>query len=266
MILAGLVEERQRAEDQRQRAEQQAQRQREELAHVLRVATLGEPTAALAHEISQPLTAIMTNAQAARALLSAAPAQSAPVTKALADIARDATRASQVIRRMRALFRKEHDERVPVDIHAAIEDVIGLLRADIERKRIVVRFERGTALPSVLGDPVQLQQVMLNVIVNACEAVDATDGGSRAILIEATQPDRGHVAIEIRDDGIGVKDSELERIFEHFVSSKPQGLGMGLAISRSIVQAHGGRIWATANAGQGVTLHIELPVRTDAAA
>jgi signal transduction histidine kinase len=262
MILAPLVEERQRTEELRLQAEQEARREREELAHVLRVATLGELTAALAHEINQPLTAIVTNAQAARRLLGTAPAEPVPVQEALADITEDALRASQVIRRLRALFRKE-GERVVVNINAVIEDVIGLLRTDIERRRMVVRVVPGESLPLILGDPVQLQQVVLNVVLNACEATDATEVGPRAILVETTQPDRGHLAIRVRDSGIGVKESELERIFEHFVTSKPQGLGMGLAISRSIVQAHGGRIWATANANMGLTLHVELPVPAD---
>jgi signal transduction histidine kinase len=263
IILAALVEERQRTEELRLRAEHEARREREELAHVLRVATLGELTVTLAHEINQPLTAIVTNAQAARRLLGAAPAEPAPVQEALADIAEDAQRAAQVIRRLRALFRKEQEERVLVDINAVIDDVIRLLRTDIERRRIVVRFALGESLPSILGDPVQLQQVVLNVVLNACEAIAATEAGPRAILIETTQPDRGHLAIGVRDSGIGVKESELEQIFEHFVSSKSQGLGMGLAISRSIVQAHGGRIWATANADMGLTMHVELPVPAD---
>lgn len=253
MILAALVEE-------RERAEEDARREREELAHVLRVATLGELTLSLAHEINQPLAAILVNAQAARRMLGAAPADPAPVQEALTDIAGDAQRASQIIGRLRSLFRKEPEDRVTLDIDGLIEDVIGLLRTDLERRRIVVRFVRGQALPEVRGDPVQLRQVVLNVVVNACEAIDAAAAGPRAILIETTQPDGGRVAIAVRDSGIGVEESELERIFEHFVSSKPQGLGMGLAISRSIVEAHGGRIWATANQDMGLTVHIEHPV------
>ena len=262
MILAPLVEERRWTEELRLRAEQESRRVQKELAHVLRVATLGELTAALTHELNQPLTAIVTNAQAARRLLATAPAEPVPVQEALADITEDALRASQVIRRLRALFRKE-EERVAVDINAVIEEVISVLRTDIERRRIVVRVAPGESLPLILGDPVQLQQVVLNVVLNACEAIDSTEVGPRAILIETTQPDRGHLVIGVRDSGIGVKQSELERIFEHFVSNKPQGLGMGLAISRSIVQAHGGRIWATANANMGLTMHLELPVPAD---
>ena len=132
-----------------------------------------------------------------------------------------------------------------MDTNALIDDIVGLLRNDMERRRIAVRIARGQALPPVLGDPVQLQQVVLNLVVNACEAIDATEVGPRAILIETTSND-GYLSIAVRDTGIGVKESELERIFQHFVSNKPHGLGMGLAISRSIVEAHGGRIWATA--------------------
>jgi two-component system sensor kinase FixL len=201
MILAAIVQERQRVED-------EARREREELAHVLRIATLGELTASIAHEINQPLTAIMTNTEAARRLLRKAPGETAPVQEALADIATAVRRATQVIGRLRALFSKKHEQRVAVDANALIDDIVGLLRNDMERRRI------------------------------------ANDG---------------YLSIVVRDTGIGVKESELERIFGHFVSNKPHGLGMGLAISRSIVEAHGGRIWATANADIGLTMPVETP-------
>jgi signal transduction histidine kinase len=251
MILAAIVQEQQRVED-------DARREREELAHVLRIATLGELTASIAHEINQPLTAIMTNTEAARRLLRKAPGETAPVQEALADIATAVRRATQVIGRLRALFSKKHEQRVALDTNALIDDIVGLLRNDMERRRIAVRVARGQALPPVLGDPVQLQQVLLNLVINSCEAIDAASVGPRAILIETTSND-GYLSITVRDTGIGVKESELERIFQHFVSNKPHGLGMGLAISRSIVEAHGGRIWATANADAGLTMHVELP-------
>ena len=246
----------------RKRAEEEAQRQREELAHALRVMTLGELTASFAHEINQPLTAIMTNAQATRRLLDAEEVKP-EIADALTDIAEDAKRASQIIRRLRTLFRKEHEERTAVDINTLIADVVSLLRADLQRRTISVSFALAETMPPVLGDSVQLQQVMLNLVVNACEAIAATEGAPRAILIETSQAEPGRLAIAVRDSGIGVKETELERIFEHFVTSKPQGLGMGLAISRSIVQAHGGRIWATANHNRGLTLHVELPAHGD---
>jgi len=242
----------------RKRAEQEVQRQREELAHALRVMTLGELTASFAHEINQPLAAIVTNAQATRRLLDGERAKPA-ITDALTDIAEEAKRASQIIRKLRTLFRKEHAERTVVDINTLITDVVSLLRADLQRRTISVSLALAETVPPVLGDSVQLQQVMLNLVVNACEAIAATEGASREILVETRRAEPGRLAIVVRDSGIGVKERELERIFEHFVTSKPQGLGMGLAISRSIVQAHGGRIWATANHDRGLTLHVELP-------
>ena len=148
-----------------------------------------------------------------------------------------------------------------MDINALIEDVLGLLRNDIQGKNIVVRFTRGETTLSVLGDPVQLRQVVLNLVLNAGEAIALAAGGRREIRIDTSAPEAGRVAIAVRDTGVGVKESEVvERIFERFVSSKPQGLGMGLSISRSIVEAHHGRIWATRNDDLGLTLHVELPV------
>jgi two-component system, LuxR family, sensor kinase FixL len=240
------------------RAEEAVQRQREELAHALRVMTLGELTASFAHEINQPLAAIMSNAQATRRLLDTERAKPA-ITDALTDIVEAAKRASQIIQRLRTLFRKEHAERTVIDINALITDVVSLLRTDLQRRTISVSLALAETVPPVLGDSVQLQQVMLNLVVNACEAIAATEGASREIVVETRQAEPGRLAIVVCDSGIGVREPELERIFEHFVTSKPQGLGMGLAISRSIVQAHGGRIWATANHDRGLTLHVELP-------
>jgi signal transduction histidine kinase len=242
----------------RWRAEAEARRQREELAHVLRVTTLGELTTSLAHEVSQPLGAILTNAQAARRLLNRGLSEVTEVGEALTDIAADAKRASQVIRRLHTLFRKERGESVAVDVNTLIKDVVDLLRADMLARRIDVRLAFGEGTPSVLGDPVLLEQVVLNVVVNAGEAISSTEEGPRAITIQTRRSQHDRLTIEIRDTGVGVKDAELERIFEHFVSTKPQGLGMGLAICRSIVTAHGGRIWATNNLDRGLTMHIEL--------
>jgi two-component system, LuxR family, sensor kinase FixL len=199
----------------------------------------------------------VTNAQATRRLLDGERAKPA-ITDALTDIAEEAKRASQIIRKLRALFRKEHAERAVVDINTLITDVVSLLRADLQRRTISVSLALAETVPPVLGDSVQLQQVMLNLVVNACEAIAATEGAPREILVETRRAEPGRLAIAVRDSGIGVKETELERIFEHFVTSKPQGLGMGLAISQSIVQAHGGRIWATANHDRGLTLHVEL--------
>jgi signal transduction histidine kinase len=257
MFLAALVEE-------RRRTEEEMRRQRDQLAHALRVTTLGQLAASLAHELGQPLSAIVTNAQAGRRFLDSGPGESDSIEPILADIAADGRRAGEVIRRMRALFRKDGAERVGQDVNTLIENVVALLRADLQQKRIVLRFTKNETLPPVLGDGVQLQQVLLNLIMNASEAVAATDDGPRVIGIDADPARAGHLVIRVRDTGIGVKEPALlERIFEDFVSTKPQGLGMGLAISRSIVEAHGGRIWASANADRGLTLHVEMPTLSE---
>ncbi len=243
----------------RRQAEEEAERQREELAHVLRTTTLGELAASLAHEINQPLAAIVANAQATRRLLDAGRASRPGVVETLSDIVDDAKRASQVIRRLRALFRKEQVDRGPVDVNELVEDVVGLLRHDTERQRITVHCALERGLARIPGDSVQLQQVLLNLLVNAREAIVIAEEGPREIRIGTAESAKGGVAVSIRDTGIGAKEAELERIFEHFVTNKPDGLGMGLAISRSIVQAHGGHLWATVNDDRGLTLHLELP-------
>ncbi len=256
-LIVGLLVNRTR----RRRAEAEARRQREELARVLRATTLGELTASLAHEINQPLAAIVANAQAARRLVDVTSTPRGEIAEALTDIGADARRAARIVHRLSALFRKEPAVAVRVDINALIQEVVGLLHADLERRHIALRFALAGTLPPAFGDPVQLQQIVLNLVVNACEAIDGTRGGPREILITTSQPDPARLDIAVQDSGVGVKESELEHIFEHFVSTKPHGLGMGLAISRSIAQAHGGRIWATANADVGLTVHVELPLR-----
>ena len=249
---------RQDSEQRRRRAEDEAQRQRDELAHALRVATLGELTASLSHELGQPLTAIVANAQAMRRMIAADQAMQ-DVKEALEDLVADAKRAAEIMHRLRALFRKEPAVREPVDVDAAIEDVLRLLATNLRSQQILVHLTRGERLPAVLGDGVQVRQILINLLLNAEDAIALTSDGPREIHIETSQSSPGCVAIAIRDSGIGLAESELERIFEHFVSTKPQGLGMGLAISRSIVEAHGGRIWATRNDGRGITMHVEFP-------
>jgi len=241
----------------RHRAEEAAQRGRDDLAHALRVATLGELAMSLAHEINQPLAAIASNAQAAARLLGKGPVDP-EVPEVLRDITADAQRAAGVIRQLRVLFKKEHNERQPVDLTTVITEVLALLRKDLERRRVTVQASLRPDAPSVIGDIVQLQQVMLNVLVNAAEAM-ADDPGPRELRIALDVGEPGLLALSVRDSGKGVEAAELEQIFDRFVTSKPEGLGMGLSISRSIVEAHGGRMWATRNADRGLTIHIELP-------
>ena len=242
------------------RAEADARREREELAHVLRVTTLGELAVSLAHEISQPLAAIVSNAQAAQRVLAKEAAPEDEVKGALADIADDAKRAALVIRRLRALFRKEWTEqRTAVDINDLITEVLSILHTEFEPKGVELKISLEAGLPPVFGDAVQLQQVILNVVVNASEAMAGGGTLGPIIAVQTIQTDQGTVEITIEDGGPGAAEGELERMFQPFVTTKKTGLGMGLSISRSIVQAHGGRIWATRNADAGLTVHIELP-------
>ena len=250
---------RMQSEERRLLAESEVRSQRDELAHALRVSTLGEMTASFAHELGQPLTAVIINAQAAQQLLARQGTRS-DLNDALDDVIADADRASQTLHRLRTLFRKVPPPRTSVDINAAIEDVLRLLQSEMRQRRIDVHFTRDAGSPQVPGDGVQLQQVLINLLVNAAEAISGNEGTTREIHVESRRAAAGRVNILIRDSGRGVAEAQLEQIFEHFVSTKPQGLGMGLAISRSIVQAHGGRIWATRNEGCGLTLHVELPV------
>lgn len=246
------------SEERRLRAEDEVRRQRDELAHALRVTTLGEMTASITHELGQPLTAITMNAQAARDMIHGHAAE-ADVNEVLDDVAADANRATETLRRLRALFRKEPLARTPVDVNAAIDDVLRLLASEMRQRRIRVEFVRDAGRTEVLGDAVQLRQVLINLLINAAEAITVGGASAGGIRIESRLA-AGVLSIAVRDSGVGVSNADLEQIFEHFVSSKPQGLGMGLAISRSIVDAHGGLIWATRNEDHGLTLHVELPI------
>jgi C4-dicarboxylate-specific signal transduction histidine kinase len=253
----------QESDERRRHAEVQLGRHRDELAHALRVATLGELTASIAHEVNQPLAAIVMNAKAVSRMLEAERAAPHEMAEACKDIAADAQRAGSTIGRLRTLFRKADAELSPVDANALIHDAVRLLRRDMEDRRILIRLALAEALPSVLGDPIQLQQVVLNLLMNARDAMTGAESVPHVIQIETSWPASKRLAITVRDNGIGVKNEvELERMFEHFVSSKPQGLGLGLAISRSIVEAHGGQIWATRNDKAGLTVHVELAVPT----
>jgi PAS domain S-box-containing protein len=243
----------------RRHAEDEARRQREALAHALRVTTLGELAASLAHEINQPLSAIVTNAQATGRLLAAGSSATDEIRAALRDIAADGTRASEIIRRLRALFSKEHLPGHAVDVNELVVETISLVEYDLRRRGIDIRSVHTAALPTVSMDRVQIQQVILNLLINAIEAIAAAGEGPRQITVTTAARGADRVEISVADTGVGTTSADLERMFEPFVTTKANGLGMGLAISRSIVRAHGGKIWATPNADRGLTVHVELP-------
>ena len=246
------------SDERRRQAEKEAQRQRDELAHALRVTTLAELTASLAHELNQPLTAVVLNAQTGHRLLRAGSGQE--VAEVLDEIRRDATRAGEMVHRLRALLRKSEPERKPLDVNEVVAGVATLVRHDLERAHVSFGLTLGEELSPVRGDAVQLQQVILNLLLNACDALSGLQDRSGTLDVATGQDENGFVRITVRDSGVGVPESELTRIFEPFVTTKSQGLGMGLPISRSIIEAHGGRIWATANEDHGLTVHVELPV------
>lgn len=248
------------AETRRRQAEEEARRQRDELAHALRLTTLGELAASITHEIGQPLVAILTNADAVRRLAANGRMLPGELDEALGDIVDDVNRTSETIERLRALFRKQPSERKLVDLNGIVGDVVRLLRSDTGGKDIRVVFRSAERLPQVEGDPIQLRQVFLNLLLNAEDAIMRRPGSEREIRIETHSTAEASVTAVIRDSGCGAGDMDLEKMFDRFESSKPNGLGMGLAISRSIVQAHGGRIWATRNDGLGLSLHVEIPV------
>jgi len=242
----------------RTQAERAAARQRDELAHLARVAMLGELSGSLAHELNQPLTAILSNAQAAQRFLVQSPPRVDKVADILIDIVKSDHRAGAVIQRLRSLLRKEEAQRHPLDINEVVEESLRLMRSDLLNRQVVVSSELAHALPAVSGDRNQLQQVLLNLVINGCDAMNGHRADNR-LVIRTQKTTNGNVEVSVADRGAGIPSADLERIFEPFMTTKSHGLGLGLAICRSIVEAHGGRLWATNNADRGATLHCELP-------
>jgi signal transduction histidine kinase len=247
----------------RREAHAETEKLRAELAHVGRVSVMGELSASLAHELKQPLTAIVANALALRRMVVRADPNHPEILAALDDIAGEGRRAAEVIRRLRALFRHEPSERRLLDLNELIAGVATLVRGEVERHRVTLTLELEPSLPAVQGDAIQLQQVVLNLLMNACEALGAADDSPRQLTVTTASPEPALVKLSVRDTGIGIKDQEAERMFAPFVTSKPEGLGMGLAISRSIVEAHGGHIWALRNDDRGITIHVVIPVASE---
>jgi PAS domain S-box-containing protein len=235
------------------RVDLEIQRQRDELAHISRVATLGELTASLAHEIHQPLAAIMSNAQAALRFLAQDEPDYEEVRGILQDIVADDRRATEVIQRLRLLLRRARPELVPLAINELIGDVLTLLKREVFLRGITIEVGLDADLPPVVGDRVQLQQVLLNLVLNAADAMAESQAEYRRLMIRTEREDEGKVRVSVRDFGAGLDGQNLHRLFEPFYSTKPQGLGMGLAISRSIVEAHGGQLWASNNPDRGAT-------------
>ena len=261
VLITDLLLERAR----RRRGETDLRRNREQLAHVTRISTMGELAASLAHELNQPLTAILSNAQAAHRFLNAKPADLKEVQEILEDIVSDNNRAGEVIRRMRALVKKEELEFAPIHIASVIGEVVQLLHSDEILHNIHVELDCQDGLPNVRGNRVQLQQVILNLLMNAFDAMKDAPAAERKVVVRAQAKDAGIVEISVRDRGTGLTGDSLSKIFQPFYTTKREGLGMGLPISRSILEAHGGRLWAENNADRGATFHFTVLAIDDAA-
>lgn len=250
----------------RKLAEESLRTAQAELAHVARVATVGELAASLAHELNQPLAAVVTNGSACLRWLGRDQPNLDEATEAVRRIIRDATRASDVIAHTRAVLKKSDGERTPLNMTEVIREVLVLAGPEVRRHRILVQQLLGEDLPPVLGVRVQLQQVALNLIMNAIEAMADVSDRRRELGIrsQGQEVDDGPgVLVAVEDAGIGFAQENLDRLFEAFYTTKSHGLGMGLSISRSIIQAHGGRLWATPNAGHGATFQFVLPARKE---
>jgi signal transduction histidine kinase len=255
-LIVALLIQRQR----RRVAENELRARREELAHASRVSSLGELSASLAHELNQPLTAILSNAQAARRLMANGTARDTEEVRAiLEDIIHDDRLAEEIIERMRALARKQRVEPESVDIAEALREILPLVHADAVRRNVRIVLDIAPALPKVRGNKVQLQQVALNLILNALDAVKDAAVADREVQIRAYR-EGAAVNVEVRDRGTGIPAAALGRIFQPFYTTKPQGLGIGLSISRAIMEAHGGRLWLKSTpARQGTVFVFSLP-------
>jgi PAS domain S-box-containing protein len=240
------------------KSEEKLRQTQAELAHVARVSIMGELTASIAHEINQPLAAVVTNSDAASRWLAAEPPNLQEAREAVQRIARDATRASEVIRRIRALIKKGELTRTPVDLNELIHEALALVSPELARKKVSVQTDLAQALSHPFVDRVQLQQVLLNLFVNAADSMSTVTDGPRVLRVRTEQAD-GTVQVAVEDNGRGINAQEIEQLFEPFYTTKPQGLGMGLVISRSIVEAHEGHLWARQNNGPGATFHFSLP-------
>ncbi|MBX4995003.1 PAS domain S-box-containing protein [Rhizobium binae] len=255
--------ERRQAEEALRESEEALREVQGQLAHANRVATMGQFTASIAHEVNQPLAASLTNAQAGLRWLGTHPPNLEEATQALGRIVENANRASDVIGRIRALIKKEPARKERFDLNEAIRHVIALTGSEVLRQGVTLRTEFATGLPPVQGDRVQLQQVILNLIMNAIEAMSGNNEEQRELLISTEIGAAGGVVVGVRDSGPGLDPQTIDRVFEAFYTTKSSGMGMGLAICRSIIEAHGGRMWATASEPRGAVFLFTLPLEPD---
>jgi signal transduction histidine kinase len=230
-----------------------------DLAHVSRVTTMGELVASIAHEVNQPLGAIVTNGSVCLRLLSRDTPDLDKSREIIGRMIKDGMRASEVIKRVRELLHKAPSEKAPLNINETVQEVIALVSSDVLRSKVELRAELAADLPPVIGDRIQLQQVILNLILNARDAMSEVRTHPRELLITTLKSKSGDVVVAVRDSGKGLDAKDAERIFDPFFTTKAEGMGLGLSISRTIIEAHSGTLWAKPNEGKGATIQFTLP-------
>ncbi len=247
----------------RKHAEEARREAQAELARVSRVTTMGELTASLAHEVNQPIAAAVTNANTCLRWLTRDHPDLNEAREAVSRIVKDATRAADIISRVRLLFKKGAPQRELVDVNEVIREMIVLLRGEATRHNISVRTELAADLPQVMGDRVQLQQVMMNLMINSVDAMKEVDG-ARELAVKSQRTEKEEVLVSVSDTGVGLPAQQADQIFKAFFTTKPHGTGMGLSISRSIVESHDGRLWASENSPRGTSFYFTLPTKAEA--
>ena len=248
---------------QRRLSEEALSKARSELAHVARVISLGALTASIAHEVNQPLSGIITNASTCMRMLDAEPPNVDGARETAKRTIRDGRRAADVITRLRALFTNKDAATESVDLNEATREVIALSRAELERNRVITRAELKDELPAVMGDRVQLQQVILNLLRNGSDAMSSVDDRPRELWFRTEVEEGDRVRLSVQDAGLGFEPQSLDRLFQTFYTTKDDGMGIGLSVSRSIIESHRGRLWATPNDGPGVTFSFSIPCGVD---
>ncbi len=261
-LATGLIEMKRRAEESRTRAEEELREAHADLAHVNRVTAMGELAASLAHEVNQPIAAAVTDSKTCLRWLTRDEPDLEEARLAASRMVKDATRASDIITRIRSLFKKGSPQHELVDINELIREMIVLLRSQAIRYSVSMRTEQTEDLPRIMGDRVQLQQVLMNLMINAIEAMKDVDG-PRELAVKSQRADDNQLMVTVNDTGVGLPHQQLDQIFNAFFTTKPHGTGMGLRISRSIVESHGGRLWATDNSLRGASFHLTLPSRAE---
>jgi PAS domain S-box-containing protein len=242
----------------KKRSEEDLRSTQAELARMMRVMTIGQLTASIAHEVSQPLSGIVTNASTCFRMLKSDPPNIDGARETVQRTIRDGNRASEVITRLRALFSKKKSESEPLDLNEAAREVIALVSGEIQRNNIILKQELSDRLPAVNGDRIQLQQVILNLLRNASDAMREIEDRPRQVVLRTELEDE-HVRLSVQDSGVGFTPEVAEQMFESFYTTKSDGMGIGLSVSRSIIEANRGRLWATVNDGPGATFAFSIP-------